>query len=90
MKLFCYFQTIYVFLPFAPLSRRMRTHIMLEPPSPMKPGDLEKVSGIYEEWRGNPLLDEKTCSLALLGKLHIKFRDFNGYMTTQCIKHGIL
>lgn len=78
-----------VFLPSFPTSIRMRSHILMEP-SETKVGDPEKVFRVYEEWGGNPLMNEKTLSPTMLGTIHSKLRKFHGYMITQGIKYGIL
>ena len=71
------------------MTMNARTHILLEP-SETKVGGPEKVFRIYDEWGGNPLMNEKTLSPTLLGTLHSKLRKFHGYLIGQCIKHGVL
>lgn len=82
-------KTTVSFLPSLPMSIRMRTHILLEP-STVKIGAPEKVFRVFEEWGGNPLLNEKSVAPTIFGKLHSKLRKFHGYMINQGIKYGIL
>jgi len=65
-------------LPNLPWVMRQRNHYLLEPPSTK--GGSEKVFRIYEEWGGNPLLNEKTVTPGFLGKVHAKLRRFTGYL----------
>ena len=69
--------------PSYPFSLRMRTHILLEPPS--RAGGQEKIFRIYEEWNGNKQLNEKT-TFGPLGKVHQKLRRFSGYLAAAAVE----
>lgn len=81
-------------LPSFPMTLRLRTHILMETSGEKVDGKLVPVGGkvfkIFEEWGGNPLLNEKSFSPAIIGKVHSNLRKFAGYMITQAIKYGIL
>ena len=62
-------------LPNYPISVSMRSHILLE--QPPKIGSPEKIFRIYEEWRGNKLITEKT-TVPFIGKIHQQYRKFFG------------
>merc|ERR1712083_621939 len=74
----------YKMLPNYPISLTLRTHFMLEPPSTK--GGPEKVFKITEEWGGNPLMNERTVTPSLLGKVHSKLRRFTGYLIVWACK----
>ncbi len=74
------------FLPSMPIPLRMRTHILLEPPTQV--GGQERVFRIYEEWNGNKQLNEKS-TFGPLGKVHQRLRRFNGYLASSIMDWGI-
>jgi len=75
-------------LPNYPWVMKQRNHYMLEPPSTK--GGSEKVFRIFEEWGGNPLLNEKTATPGFLGKVHSKLRRFTGYLLSMAWQKGLI
>ena len=67
-----------------PLPIRMRSHILLEPPT--KAGGAEKIFRIYEEWNGNAQLNEKTTAVPQVGRLHSRLRRFHGWLGAESVK----
>lgn len=75
-------------LPNYPWVMRQRNHYLLEPPATK--GGSEKVFRIFEEWGGNPLLNEKTTQIGILGKVHSKLRRFTGYALSMAWQKGLI
>ncbi len=75
------------YLPSYPMSLRMRSRILLEPPS--RAGGQERIFRIYEEWNGNKQLNEKT-TFGPLGRVHQRLRRFTGYLAASAVTKGYL
>jgi len=75
--------------PTYPLSLRMRSHILLEPPG--KKGEKkEKIFRIFEEWNGNTQLNEQTTLIPVVGKMHRLLRQYTGAAGAWAVKNGYM